>query len=439
MEFIATNWKIIVSALIFLICYAVIISEKINRAIIALCGALLFIVLGIVNFHDSYTIHIHWQAIFLLLGMMLLVGVSSKSGIFEFVAIKTAQSAGGNPVKILIRLSILTAVGSAVIDNVTMVLLITPIIIGIANMLRISPIPFLITEILICNIGGAATLVGDPPNIMIGAAAEFSFNRFLIHLTPIILVTLVVIILYLKFYFAKHLRVEQQYKDELMAVNAADFISDMVLAKQSIFAFSVTLLGFFTHQFLGLEPAVIALIGAALLLLIGVRGHDFEEMLNSVEWVTILFFGGLFVLVGGLVDVGIISKLATGMIDITGGDVTLTSFIMLWGAGIASAFIDNIPLVATMIPLVQDMGVKLALSSVDISTLWWSLALGACLGGNGTLIASSANLVVADVASREGAPISFKDFLKVSIPVTLITLALANVYIYIVFIKLGFA
>jgi len=433
------GWQVIGAAVIFLVCYALIITEKINRTVIALCGAIVMIILGIVDFHLSYTVHIHWETIFLLLGMMILVGVTNRSGAFNYIAIRTAQSAKGNPVKILTRLAILTAIGSAFIDNVTTVLLIAPISIAIANTLRINPTPFLITEILICNIGGASTLVGDPPNIMIGVAAGLSFNDFFIHITPIIIVLVFITIVFLKRYFAKHLHVDEQYKRKLMETNPKDYISDSALAKKSLFVFILTVLGFFTHQLFHLEPAVVALSGGTLLLLIGTKEKDLEAVFHSVEWLTIFFFAGLFVLVGGLVETGIIPMLATWMIQITGGNLVSTSFILLWGAGLASAFVDNIPLVATMIPLVQDMAAQLALAPVEVYTLWWSLAIGACLGGNGTLIASSANLLVASVAAREGTPISFIDFLKVSVPVTLITLAIGTVYVYIVFIRMGLA
>jgi Na+/H+ antiporter NhaD/arsenite permease-like protein len=291
----------------------------------------------------------------------------------------------------------------------------------------------------VCNIGGAATLVGDPPNIMIGAAAGFSFNDFLIHLTPIIIVLIIATIVFLKLYFAKHLRVDEQHQRKLMETDPKDYIRDTALAKKSVFVFALTLVGFLTHQYMHLEPAVVALCGATLLMLLAPRDMDMHQVFNTVEWVTIFFFAGLFVLVGGLVEAGIIQSAATWMIKVTGGKMVSTSFIMLWGAGLASAFVDNIPLVATMIPMVQDMGAQLALAPVELYTMWWSLALGACLGGNGTLIASSANLIVASVAAREGTPISFVDFLKISVPVTLITLALGTVYVYFVFIRLGFA
>ena len=428
---------VLLAGAIFVVCYGFIISEKINRAIVAVCGAVLLVMLGIVDLHAAYTQHIHWATIFLLLGMMILVAIATRSGIIQYIAIKAAQSAKGDPFKILVRLAVLTAVGSAFIDNVTMVLLIAPITIAIASTLRVKPTAYLITQILICNIGGAATLVGDPPNIMIGTAAGISFNDFLIHLTPIIVILLVLTIFFTKFYFAKHLRIRKEDQDRLMKIEAREVIRDSALAKKSILAFALTLIGFFLHQFLHIEPATIALFGAALLMLLSAKSIGTEEVFQSVEWITIFFFAGLFVLVGGLVDVGIIQQLATWMLGATGGDVGLTAMVLLWGAGIASGFVDNIPLVATMIPMVQDMIVQLDLSAVDAKTLWWCLALGACLGGNGTLIASSANLIVAQIAAREGTPISFVSFLKISVPVTLVSLLLASVYVYIFFISLG--
>ncbi len=433
------NWQIIVATVIFLTVYAFIISEKINRAVIAMCGAILMIILGIVDLETAYTQHIHWATIFLLLGLMILVGITNRSGLFQYIAIKTAQSANGDPLRILVRLAILTAVGGAFIDNVTIVLLIAPITIAIAQILHINPVPYLIMEILICNIGGASTLVGDPPNIMIGVAADISFNEFLVHITPIIIVLLIITIIYLKFCFRKHLHVDEQYKQKLMDIDANEYIQDTELAKKSIFAFALTLLGFFLHQYFNIEAATVALTGATLLMLIGVKESDLEEVFHSVEWITIFFFAALFVLVGGLVEVGIIKYISTWMIEVTGGNTGFTALALMWGAGLASSFVDNIPLVATLIPMVQDIGTQLALPQVELHTLWWSLALGACLGGNGTLIASSANLVVAGIAAREGTPISFVDFLKVSIPVTIGSLAVATIYVYLVFIKLGFA
>ncbi|GHT35664.1 membrane protein [Planctomycetales bacterium] len=439
----AATWQVIVAVVVFLVCYAFVISEKINRSVIALTGAFVLVALGIVDLHKAYTEHIHWATIFLLLGMMILVGIANKSGVFQYIAIWTAKSAKGDPVKILVRLAVLTALGAAFIDNVTTVLLIAPITIAIVQVLKISPVPFLITEILICNIGGASTLVGDPPNIMIGAAtigtkAEISFNDFLFHITPFIIAATALTILFLKFYYRKSLHVEAQYKTALQDINPRDYIRDITLAKKSLFVFGLTLVGFITHQFMGLQPATVAMGGATLLMLIGVKESDMEGIYHTVEWVTIFFFAGLFVLVGGLVDVGIIKTFAVWTLNVTGGNVTLTSFAILWAAGVGSAFVDNIPLVATMIPLIKEMGENPDLA-IHLRTLWWSLALGACLGGNGTLIASSANLVVASVAVREGTPISFVEFLKVSVPVTLMSLFLATLYVFFFFIILGLA
>jgi Na+/H+ antiporter NhaD and related arsenite permeases len=424
--------EILIAVSIFLSTYAIIISEKINRAVIALTGALLMVLLGLVDFHAAYTHHIEWKTLFLLIGMMILVGITNRSGIFQYIAIKAAQRAKGEPVKILVTLALLTAVGSAFIDNVTTVLLIVPITFSITRLLKLNPIPFLITEIMICNIGGAATLVGDPPNIMIGTAANLSFNQFLVNMTPVIIVIMIVIMFYLKRLYGKQMKVSDEDKEKLMNIDAASYIKDAALMKKSLFVFALTIIGFLTHRFFHIEPAVVAFAGATLLMLIGTKEKDLEEVFHTVEWVTIFFFAGLFVLVGGLIEVGVIKQMATALLNFTEGDLTSTSMIILWGAGIASALIDNIPLVATLIPMVMDMGAQLGLSEEALLPIWWSLALGACLGGNGTLIASSANLIVAGIAAREGKRISFIEFMKVGIPVTLISMSIATVYVYFV-------
>lgn len=434
------NGTAILAVVIFLISYALIISEKINRAIIALVGALLMILFGVINLHGASTEHIHWSAIFLLIGMMILVGITERSGFFKYIAVITAQKANGDPVKILVRLSILTAIGSAFIDNVTTVLIITPVIIAIARTLDISPIPFLISEILICNIGGASTLVGDPPNIMIGAAANISFNDFFLHMTPIIIILLILTILFLRFYYRSQLSVKEENKRKLAEIDAKSYLVNIPLMKKSLFVFGLTILGFLTHQFFDIEPATVAMSGATLLLVLEVKDDDtLENILHSVEWITIFFFFGLFVIVGGLVEVGVINLLASKMIELTGGSLEITSMAILWLAGVASAFVDNIPLVATLIPMIQDMSVQLNLESTAVSTLWWSLALGACLGGNGTIVASSANLIIVANAKKEGYPISFMTFFKIAAPVTIGTLIIASIYIYVAFLKLGFA
>lgn len=432
MEQEAALWEVLIAASIFLIAYAVIISEKINRAVIALTGAVALVLFGIVDLHSVYLRHIEWETLFLLIGMMILVGITKRSGVFQYIAIKAAQRAKGEPAKILVMLALLTAVGSAFIDNVTTVLLIVPITFAITRLLKLNPIPFLITEIIVCNIGGAATLVGDPPNIMIGTAANLSFNQFIVNMTPIIIVIMIVVMFYLNRLYGKRMTVSEEDKEKLMDIDANSYITDVGLVKKSMFVFGLTIIGFLTHRFFHLEPAVIAFAGATLLLLIGTKERDVEQVLESVEWTTIFFFAGLFVLVGGLIEVGIIGRMAEMLLTVTEGDIGSTSMYMLWGAGIASALVDNIPLVATLIPMVNDMGVQMGASEEALLPLWWSLALGACLGGNGTLIASSANLIVAGIAAREGKPISFIEFFKVGAPVTLISMVIATVYVYFV-------
>ncbi|HWO98398.1 MAG TPA: ArsB/NhaD family transporter [Bacillus sp. (in: firmicutes)] len=429
-----SNFQYYAAIVIFLVAYAIIISEKINRAIIALLGAVLMIAFGIVDLNTAYTHHIEWGTITLLIGMMILVGITSKSGVFQFVAIKAAKIAKGNPINILITLSLLTAVASAFLDNVTTVLLIVPVTFSITRMLNVNPVPYLISEVLFSNIGGTATLIGDPPNIMIGSANKhLTFNDFLFNLAPVVLIITLVTAAILYFAYRKQLVADPKLIAKLMKLDEKDYIKDAVLMKKSLIVLTLTILGFITHSITHVDAAVIAMTGAIILMLIGVKEHDLEEVFASVEWVTIFFFAGLFTLVGGLVDIGLIKSLAQKALEITGGDITTSSYLILWISGIASATIDNIPFVATMIPLIQDMAVGMGLSpdSAEIDVLWWSLALGACLGGNGTLIGASANVIVAGLASREGHGFSYMQFLKIGAPLTLIALVISHIYIFL--------
>lgn len=429
-----SNFQYYAAIVIFLVAYAIIISEKINRAIIALLGAVLMIAFGIVDLNTAYTHHIEWGTITLLIGMMILVGITSKSGVFQFVAIKAAKIAKGNPINILITLSLLTAVASAFLDNVTTVLLIVPVTFSITRMLNVNPVPYLLSEVLFSNIGGTATLIGDPPNIMIGSANKhLTFNDFLFNLAPVVLIITLVTAVILYFVYRKQLVADPKLIAKLMKLDERDYIKDAVLMKKSLIVLALTILGFITHSITHVDAAVIAMAGAIILMLIGVKEHDLEEVFASVEWVTIFFFAGLFTLVGGLVDIGLIKSLAQKALEITGGDITTSSYLILWISGIASATIDNIPFVATMIPLIQDMAVGMGLSpdSAQIDVLWWSLALGACLGGNGTLIGASANVIVAGLASREGHGFSYMQFLKIGAPLTLVALIISHIYIFL--------
>ena len=408
------NWQYYFAIAVFLITYGFIISEKLNRAVIALFGAAIMIIFGVVDLHTAFTSHIQWETITLLIGMMILVHITSQSGVFEFVAIKAAKAAGGKPIRILLLLSLLTAVGSAFLDNVTTVLLIVPVTLSITRILKVNPVPYLISEVLFSNIGGTATLIGDPPNIMIGSANKhLDFNAFLLNLAPIVIIISIVTLGIIYFMYRNKLK-QHLNKSKTNGIKRKDYIKDQSLLLKSISILGLTILGFVLHSIIHVDAAVIAMTGATLLMLIGVKEHDIEDVFAHVEWVTIFFFAGLFVLVGGLIDIGLISSLAREVIDVTNGDIGFAAILILWVSGIASATIDNIPFVATMIPLIQDLatGLGLSVDSPQIEVLWWALSLGACLGGNGTLIGASANVVVAGIAKREGHGFSYMDFLK---------------------------
>lgn len=423
------QWQIIAAVAIFLFSYAFIITEKINRAVIALLGALLMVIIGIVDVHTAYSEHIEWETIFLLVGMMILVGISNRTGMFQYVAVKAAQFAKGEPVRLLIYLSVITAFGSAFLDNVTTVLLIVPVTFSVTRILKINPLPYLVSEIIASNIGGTATLIGDPPNIMIGTANKhLTFNDFIINLSPVVIVVMIVTMFILVKYYRKQLVVNEEQVQELMKLRAADYITDKVLTIKSITVLLLTISGFALHSVIHVEAAVIAVAGATILMLIGVKEHELEEVFHTVEWITIFFFAGLFVLVGGLIDAGIISNLASRMLEITEDNFTFMAMLVLWVSGIASATIDNIPFVATMIPLIQDIGTQLGVEPEQLNSVWWALALGACFGGNGTLIGASANVIVAGMMFREGHKLTYMQFLKIGAPITLVSLIISTIY-----------
>ncbi|WP_102345516.1 ArsB/NhaD family transporter [Bacillus sp. Marseille-P3661] len=425
--------QVYLAVIVFTITYLIIISEMINRAVIVLVGAVVMVFLGVVSIDQALTHHIEWGTIILLISMMILVGITNKTGVFQYVALKSAKLVRGEPRSILIILSLITALGSALLDNVTTVLLIVPITLSITRLLGVSPIPFLISEILFSNIGGAATLIGDPPNIMIGSEMKnLTFNAFIFNLGPIVLIIgLVTMILIYTIYYDQ-MRVSDSYKQKLMRLNEKDYIKNYPLMRKSLFVLGLTILGFAAHSIVHMDPAVVALAGATLLLLIGVKEQDMEEVFYSVEWGTIFFFAGLFTIVGGLVEVGVISNIAQEMLDLTEGHVPTAAILILWVSGIASAVIDNIPFVATMIPLIQEMsnGMGFNPDAPEMEVIWWALSLGACLGGNGSLLGASANVIVAGMATKEGNGLSYMDFLKIGAPLTLIALAISHAYLY---------
>ena len=424
------DWQIWFAGALFLVVYGFIISEKIHRTVIALCGAALLVLLGVLAQHEAVGF-IDFNTIGLLFGMMVIVGITRKSGVFEYVAIKAAHSTGGDPMKIMVALSIVTAIASALLDNVTTVLLVVPVTISICSALEVNPVPFFIAEILASNIGGTATLIGDPPNIIIGSETGLlnSWIYFVKNLTPVVVVVFIVTFILLKLIYQKRLQTSEENKARLMAMDAESAITDPTLLKKSLAVIGIVILGFISHQYLNLESATIAIAGAGLLMLIS--RADPEEALHSVEWATLFFFVGLFILVGGLEKTGIIEGMAREGIKLTRGDVTLTAILVLWFSAIASAFVDNIPFVATFIPLIQEMG---QLANMNTWPLWWALSLGACLGGNGTLIGASANVIVSGIAAREGHPISFLGYMKIAFPLMIVSIVIAMVYLLLFFL-----
>ncbi len=413
------------SIVIFILVYAMIIWEKFNRTVVAMTGGLIMVLLGFLSQEVAIKDDIDFNTLGLLIGMMILVSITRRSGVFEAVAIWAVQVTKGYPLPLLALLGLITAVGSAFLDNVTTVLLMVPVTITLTDRLNINPMPFLITEIITCNIGGTATLIGDPPNIMIGSATHLSFNDFLIHLAPIAIVILLVTVALLLLFYRKELKVEEVERLQVLSLSPTEQIKDWLLLKQSLFILTLTLIGFAFHGVLHLESATVAMMGAMLLMLIS--KEEPEEILLHVEWPTIFFFVGLFTLVGGLKSTGVIKALAEWAVNLTGGQLDVTAYLILWLSAIASAFIDNIPFVATMIPMLHEMS---AIAGTNMDPVWWSLALGACLGGNGTLIGASANVIVAGVAEKNGYPISFLHFMKVAFPFMILSIVLAHIYVY---------
>ena len=419
----------VVAIVIFVAAYALIISEKIHRTIIGICGAMLMILLGIIN-QETAIHHIDFNTLGLLMGMMVIVNITSETGLFNYLAIWAAKKVEAKPISLLVALSLLTAVCSALLDNVTTVLLTVPITFSITKQLNVDVKPFLIAQILASNIGGTATLIGDPPNIMIGSAVGLQFMDFITNLTAICILIFIVTIALLIVIYGKKLHTTDELREKVMQLDEKSQIVEPRLLKKCLFALAVTISLFVLHGQLHLDTATAAMTGAGLLLLISFPQKEamIAKVLSKVEWLAIFFFAGLFILVGALVETGVIKMLAEEAIKITNGDLTATSMLILWMSAYASAFIDNIPFVATLIPLIQDMG-QMGMTNLD--PVWWSLALGACLGGNGTLIGASANVVVASMAAQRGKPISFISFMKIALPMMTLSIAISSVYVWL--------
>jgi Na+/H+ antiporter NhaD/arsenite permease-like protein len=418
----------ILSAAIFIFAYALIISEKVDRTIVALGGAALMILVRIISQEQAF-MEIDYNTLGLLISMMIIVMITKRTGVFEYLAIKTVKLAKGEPFKIIVLLSIITGLLSAFLDNVTTILLILPVTMTVAHELKINPIPLIISEIFASNVGGTATLIGDPPNIMIGSSVGLDFMSFIQNTAPVIIPILLLTTYIFAMLYKKQLVTTEEAKQKILKMNENEVIKDSLLLKKCSIVIALTMLGFVLHGFLHYESGTIAITGAVILLLIS--GMKPEKIFEEVEWKTIFFFVGLFILVGGIKETGIIKMLAQGVLDVTHGNMMLTTLSILWVSAIASAFIDNIPFVATMIPMIKDMG---AMSGMDLGPLWWALSLGACLGGNGTIIGASANVVASGMAAEQGHPISFKDYFKVAFPVMLITIVVCTVYLLVFYL-----
>ncbi|MDD2807655.1 MAG: ArsB/NhaD family transporter [Patescibacteria group bacterium] len=410
--------------MIFVATYAIIISEKIHRTVAALAGAVLLILLGIIT-QEQAVEGIDFNTLGLLIGMMVIVTIAKHCGMFQYVAILASRLGKGKPLPIFIMLGFITAIFSAFLDNVTTVLLMVPVMFVVANNLKVNPKPYLIATILLSNIGGAATLIGDPPNILIGSAAELSFNDFLVNVAPIAFLVAIITTGLLVIWYRKEFVVKPEAQAAIMKFNPNEAITDKTLLLKSLIVLGIVLLGFLTHGATHLEGATIALTGAVLLLLLTLNEPDHH--LKEVEWTTIFFFIGLFILVVGLEHVGVIRFLAEQLLQATGGNMVLTTLSILWGSAVLSAAVDNIPFVATMIPLIKDIG---ALSGLNLTPMWWALALGADIGGNATIIGASANVVVSGLAQKDGVPIGFWEYMKIAVPMTLIGITLCSIYVY---------
>ena len=424
-----------VSSILFIATYAVIVSEKVNRAIVSLLGASLMITLGVLN-QETAISGVDFNTLGLLSGMMVIVAITRRSGVFQFVAVWSAKKVQARPWGILLMLSVVTALFSALLDNVTTVLLIAPVTLLICHELKMSPYPFLFAEIFASNIGGTATLIGDPPNIMIGSAVNLSFNDFLLNLAPIVPLILLVTLAIIYVIWGRHMQASDETRERIMRFREREAITDVPLLKQSLFVLTLVIAGFVMAHPLRLEPATIAMFGAALLLLLSnlknkasEQSENAHQTFGEIEWVTIFFFIGLFIVVKGIEEAGVLRILADQVIDLTDGDIAVTAMAILWVSAIASAIVDNIPFVATMIPLIKSMAPGFG-GAEYLMPLWWSLALGACLGGNGSLIGASANLIVAGFAERAGHRIHFLKFMAMAFPLMLMSVLIASAYVY---------
>jgi len=417
-----------IAAIVFVVAYVLIAVEPFDRTIIALLGGLTVIVLGVIDQHEAFAA-IDLNVIFLLAGMMVIAGILARTGLFDWLAVRSLRLADGKPMRLLLILATVTAVLSAFLDNVTTVVLIVPVTITIARRLDVSPVPYLIAQVLASNIGGTATLIGDPPNILIGSAAGLDFTAFLVNLAPVTVLIYAAFVVIAYFLWGRQLEAPSERRQKALEATEGATITDRPLLVKGLLVSAFVLVGFLVHQALGLEAATIALLGATLLMLVGrIDAHD---ALREVEWRTLFFFVGLFILVEAVVHVGIIGGIADWLAVQTAGNETVAAIALIWFSAGASAIIDNIPYTAAAIPVVE----RLIESGLPGEALWWSLALGACLGGNLTLVGAAANVVVANQAAQAGHRIGFFEFMRYGVVVTLASLLIATAYIWLIYLR----
>ena len=416
----------IIAVAVFLIVILLIISERVHRTAAAMAGAVVLILTGVMS-ADKALSYIDFNTIGVLVGMMIFVAIVRQSGMFEYIAVRAAKAVHGDPWKIMVAFTLITAVLSAILDNVTTVLLVGPMSIAIARMLKIDPVPFLMGQILASNVGGTATLIGDPPNIMIGSAAHLSFMDFLDNTGFAVLFILAVLILLMKIVYEKKIELGTVDTGAVEKLDPSKSITNRALMKKGIIVLICVIVGFMFHDKLGIESSIIALTAAAVMLVIG--REDVDQAIQDVEWTTILFFMSLFVVVGGLTETGIIKELASKIIDATNGHPMMTMLVLLWASALLSSILDNIPFVATLIPLILAMQAD----GMDVTSFWWAISLGACLGGNGTMIGASANVVLSDISTKHGYPITFKSYLKVGMPFMLLSIVISTVFLVVKF------
>jgi Na+/H+ antiporter NhaD/arsenite permease-like protein len=431
-----SGWQSWAAIVVFLSIYVLIVSEKIHRVAAALAGAGLMLVIGATDDKSAfYSEHsgIDWNVIFLLLGMMVIVGVLKKTGLFEYLAIWAVKRARAQPFRIMVLLVVITAVASAALDNVTTVLLVAPVTLLVCERLALPAAPFLIAEVLASNIGGTATLVGDPPNIIIASRAGLTFNDFLVHLAPLSAVLTVILIALCRVLFRKAFVYDEERAGEIMALDERDAIRDRPLLVQGLLVLALVVAGFVLHPVLHYEPSVVALLGAGLL--VAISSVETDEVLRDVEWPTLAFFAGLFIMIGGLIGTGVIGEVSKALAGVIGGDELGGSMLLLGGSAALSAVVDNIPYVATMAPITGDLVQQMGGGSDHV--MWWALTLGADLGGNATAIGASANVVVLGIAERSGQPISFWHFTKYGLVVTVATVIPSGIYLWLRYFVVG--